>query len=57
MTPDIFAKITGVMQDTFVSGMSPAFLVAGVVAVVAAFVATRTKRGDNADAAGGGVHI
>ncbi|WSM08115.1 MFS transporter [Streptomyces sp. NBC_01716] len=57
VTPDVFAKITGVMQDTFVSGMSLAFLVAGVVAVVAAFVATRTKRGDNADAAGGGVHI
>lgn len=57
MTPDVFDKITGVMQDTFVSGMGLAFLVAGAVAVVAAFVAIKTKRGDNADAAGGGVHI
>ncbi|WP_031069957.1 MFS transporter [Streptomyces sp. NRRL S-118] len=57
MTPDILARITDVIHDTFLSGMHLAFLVAGVVAVVAALVATLTKRGANAEAGGGGVHI
>ncbi|MBT2401149.1 hypothetical protein [Streptomyces sp. ISL-100] len=40
-----------------VSGMHMALTVAGVVAVVAALVATLTKRGENADAGAGGAHI
>ncbi|WP_046502773.1 MFS transporter [Streptomyces odonnellii] len=57
-TPAAIAeKITGVAHDTFMSGMSLACLVAAGVATVAIFVALLTKRGDNADAAGGGVHI
>ncbi|MEC4016180.1 MFS transporter [Streptomyces sp. H27-D2] len=55
--PEIAAKITSVAHDTFVSGMGLAFTVAGCVAVLAAVVALFTKRGDNADAAGGGVHV
>ncbi|GHH33772.1 MFS transporter [Streptomyces candidus] len=57
MTPEGFKAISGVIHDTFVSGMGFAFTVAGGVAVVAALVALFTKRGANADAAGGGVHI
>lgn len=57
MTPDGVKAITGVIHDTFVSGMGFAFTIGGVVAVVAAFVAFFTKRGENADASGGGVHI
>jgi EmrB/QacA subfamily drug resistance transporter len=57
MTPDVLAAITKVIQDTFMSGMGLAFTVAGFVAIVAALVATLTKRGVNADAGGGGVHI
>ncbi|MFB9513860.1 MFS transporter [Streptomyces purpureus] len=57
MTPDLFAKIGGVIHDTFMSGMGLAFTVAGVVAVVAALVATLTKRGENAEAGAGGAHI
>ncbi|MGW7412998.1 MFS transporter [Streptomyces sp. NPDC054863] len=57
MTPDAFKTVSGVIHDTFVSGMGFAFSIAGGVAVVAALVAFFTKRGANADAAGGGVHI
>lgn len=49
--------ITGVAHDTFVSGMSTAFTVAGVVAVLAAVVAGFTKRGENAAAGAGAAHI
>ncbi|MFJ6442009.1 MFS transporter [Streptomyces sp. NPDC091649] len=57
MTPDIVDRIGGVIHDTFMSGMGLAFTVAGVVAVVAAFVATLTKRGENAEAGAGVGHI
>ncbi|MER5882418.1 MFS transporter [Streptomyces sp. NPDC001941] len=57
MTPELFATIGGVIKDTFMSGMGLAFTVAGVVAVVAALVALLTKRGENAEAGGGAVHI
>ncbi|MFJ6717520.1 MFS transporter [Streptomyces sp. NPDC091259] len=49
--------ITTVAHDTFVSGMSTAFCVAGVVAVLAAIVAGLTKRGENADAGAGAAHV
>ncbi|MBI0297743.1 MFS transporter [Streptomyces sp. PRKS01-29] len=55
--PEIAGKITAVAHDTFVSGMGLAFTVAAVVSVVAALVAAFTKRGENADASGGAVHI
>ncbi|MFD5791381.1 MFS transporter [Streptomyces sp. NPDC127037] len=55
--PEIAGRIAGVAHDTFVSGMSTAFMVAGIVAVVAALVATLTKRGENAEAGMGGGHI
>ncbi|MCX5201421.1 MFS transporter [Streptomyces sp. NBC_00237] len=57
MTPEGFKVVSSVIHDTFVSGMGFAFTIAGGVAVVAALVAFLTKRGANADAAGGGVHI
>ncbi|MFD4177110.1 MULTISPECIES: MFS transporter [Streptomyces] len=57
MTPDIVERIGGVIHDTFMSGMGLAFTVAGIVAVVAAFVATLTKRGANAEAGAGVGHI
>ncbi|MFJ6610737.1 MFS transporter [Streptomyces sp. NPDC091289] len=57
MTPDIIDRIGGVIHDTFMSGMGLAFTVAGVVAVIAAFVATLTKRGANAEAGAGVGHI
>ncbi|MEU4065374.1 MFS transporter [Streptomyces wedmorensis] len=57
MTPDLFDKISGVIHDTFLDGMGLAFTVAGGVAVVAALVATLTKRGENAEAGGMGGHI
>ncbi|MFB7515295.1 MFS transporter [Streptomyces sp. NPDC056144] len=57
MTPDLFATITDVIHDTFLDGMGLAFTVAGAVAVVAALVATLTKRGENAEAGMGGGHI
>ncbi|MFD8713454.1 MULTISPECIES: MFS transporter [Streptomyces] len=57
MTPDVIDRIGGVIHDTFMSGMGLAFTVAGVVAVVAAFVATLTKRGANAEAGAGVGHI
>ncbi|WP_435975266.1 MFS transporter [Streptomyces sp. Qhu_M48] len=57
MTPDLLQQITGVIHDTFLDGMGLAFTVAGVVAVVAALVATLTKRGENAEAGMGGGHI
>ncbi len=57
MTPDIVESIGGVIHDTFMSGMGLAFTVAGIVAVVAAFVATLTKRGENAEAGAGVGHI
>ncbi|MFF4171857.1 MFS transporter [Streptomyces sp. NPDC001744] len=57
MTPDLLDRITGVIHDTFLDGMGLAFTVAGVVAVVAALVATLTKRGANAEAGMGGAHI
>ncbi|MFE6284425.1 MFS transporter [Streptomyces sp. NPDC057877] len=57
-TPDqIAAQITGVAHDTFISGMSLASLTAAGVAVVAVAVAFLAKRGENADAGGGAVHI
>ncbi|MBI0385424.1 MFS transporter, partial [Streptomyces albiflaviniger] len=55
--PEVAGKITAVAHDTFVSGMGLAFTVAAVVSVVAALVAAFTKRGENADASGGAVHI
>ncbi|MGW1224669.1 MFS transporter [Streptomyces sp. NPDC001478] len=55
--PEVAGKIVGVAHDTFVSGMSTAFMVAGIVAVVAALVATLTKRGENAEAGAGAGHI
>nr|WP_097972436.1 MFS transporter [Streptomyces sp. gb14] len=57
MTPDIVDRIGGVIHDTFMSGMGLAFTVAGSVAVVAALVATLTKRGENAEAGAGVGHI
>ncbi|MEU9864287.1 MFS transporter [Streptomyces sp. NPDC047971] len=57
MTPDMLDVIGGVIHDTFMDGMGLAFTVAGVVAVVAAGVATLTKRGANAEAGAGGAHI
>ncbi|MEU5216406.1 MFS transporter [Streptomyces sp. NPDC020807] len=57
MTPDLFATVTDVIHDTFLDGMGLAFTVAGAVAVVAALVATLTKRGENAEAGMGGGHI
>lgn len=55
--PEIAVKIADVAHDTFVSGMSSAFMVAGIVAVVAALVAMLTKRGANAEAGMGAGHI
>ncbi|QEU94600.1 MFS transporter [Streptomyces kanamyceticus] len=57
MNPGVLAKITDTIHDTFMSGMGLAFTVAGVVAVIAAFVAVLTKRGANADAGAGVGHI
>ncbi|MET9346820.1 MFS transporter [Streptomyces termitum] len=57
MTEELAAKISGVIHDTFLDGMGLAFTVAGVVAVVAALVATLTKRGANAQPGMGGGHI
>ncbi|MFJ4961030.1 Antiseptic resistance protein [Streptomyces sp. ADI96-02] len=57
MTPDVIDRIGGVIHDTFTSGMGLAFTVAGIVAVVAALVATLTKRGENAEAGAGMGHI
>jgi EmrB/QacA subfamily drug resistance transporter len=57
-TPEqVVQALTDVVHGSFVSGMSLAFTCAGIVAVLAAGVAVFTKRGDNADAAGGGAHI
>ncbi|MDI3405854.1 MFS transporter [Streptomyces cavernicola] len=53
----VIEQIGGVVQDTFLSGMHLAFVTAGVVAAVAALVAVFTKRGANAEAGGGAVHI
>ncbi|MER7764752.1 MFS transporter [Streptomyces sp. NPDC097619] len=54
----VVAAIEKVAHETFVSGMSLAFTVSGVVAVLAAVVACFTRRGANADAAAGaGGHI
>ncbi|EPH42453.1 MFS transporter [Streptomyces aurantiacus] len=53
----VFAKISDVVHDTFMSGMGVAFTVAGVVGVIAAVVATLTKRGANAEAGAGAAHI
>ncbi|NED83728.1 MFS transporter [Streptomyces sp. SID11233] len=55
--PEVTGKIVNVAHDTFVSGMSTAFMVAGIVAVIAALVATLTKRGENAEAGAGAGHI
>ncbi|MFF2652002.1 MFS transporter [Streptomyces sp. NPDC058045] len=57
MTSQVLAKVTSVVHDTFISGMGLAFTVAGVVAVIAALVATLTKRGANAEAGAGAGHI
>ncbi|MFE9630716.1 MFS transporter [Streptomyces sp. NPDC006463] len=57
-TPEPVAQaIAKVAHDTFVSGMSTAFTVAGVVAVLAAVVACFTKRGENAAAGAGAAHV
>ncbi|MFD3697542.1 DHA2 family efflux MFS transporter permease subunit [Streptomyces sp. NPDC058646] len=57
-TPEPVAEvITGVAHDTFVSGMSTGFTVAGAVAVLAAVVACFTKRGENAAAGAGTAHV
>ncbi|MEU8778190.1 MFS transporter [Streptomyces sp. NPDC048606] len=57
-TPEPVARaIAGVAHDTFVSGMSTAFTVAGGVAVLAAVVACFTKRGANAAAGAGAAHL
>ncbi len=55
--PQVAGLITKVAHETFISGMTLSFTVAAVVAAVAALVATQAKRGANADAAGGSVHI
>ncbi|MFJ7203235.1 MFS transporter [Streptomyces sp. NPDC098789] len=56
--PEALARaITSVAHDTFVSGMSTAFVVAGCVAVVAAVVAGFTRRGENAAAGAGAAHV
>ncbi|WP_372340722.1 MFS transporter [Streptomyces sp. AS13] len=57
MTPDVIDGIGSVIHTTFLSGLSLAFTVAGVVAVIAALVATLTKRGENAEAGAGVGHI
>ncbi|MFE1378940.1 MFS transporter [Streptomyces sp. NPDC058740] len=57
MTPEAVRTIGKVIHDTFMDGMGLAFTVAGVVAVVAALVATLTKRGANAEAGAGAAHI
>ncbi len=57
MTPDVLDKITHVVHETFMTGMSLAFTVAGVVAVAAALVAVLTKRGGNVEAGAGAGHI
>ena len=57
MTKVLLGRITGVIHDTFITGMGLAFTVAGIVAVVAAGVAVLTKRGKNADAGAGVGHI
>ncbi|EDX22715.1 MFS transporter [Streptomyces sp. Mg1] len=53
----VVRAITGVAHDTFVSGMSTAFTVAGVVAVLAAIVACFTKRGEHAGPGAGAANI
>ncbi|OON76669.1 MFS transporter [Streptomyces tsukubensis] len=50
-------QITTVAHDTFMSGMGLACTVAGIVAVVAAFVAILTKAGSNTEAGAASVHI
>ncbi|GAA3396039.1 MFS transporter [Streptomyces roseoviridis] len=57
MTPDMLSAIGKVIHETFLQGMGLAFTVAGAVAVVAALVATLTKRGANAEAGAGVGHI
>ncbi|NBM17160.1 MFS transporter [Streptomyces sp. GC420] len=57
MPEELIAKVGGVIHDTFMSGMTLAFTVAGCVAVVAAFVAALAKRGHNAEAGAGAAHI
>ncbi|MBC7274266.1 MAG: MFS transporter [Streptomyces sp.] len=57
-TPEqVAAQITDVAHDTFISGMSLASLTAAGVAVVAVLVAFLAKRGENAEAGSGAVHI
>ncbi|MFD0314757.1 MFS transporter [Streptomyces flavalbus] len=55
--PQVAAQITDVAHDTFISGMSLASLTAAGVAAVAVLVAFLAKRGENAEAGGGAVHI
>ncbi|MGP3947435.1 MFS transporter [Streptomyces sp. 7N604] len=55
--PGVAAKISDVAHDTFVSGMGLSFTVAGIVAVLAALVATLTKRGENTQPGGGAGHV
>ncbi|MEU3251682.1 MFS transporter [Streptomyces sp. NPDC006997] len=53
----VAAQITDVAHDTFISGMSLASLTAAGVAAVAVLVAFLAKRGENAEAGGGAVHV
>jgi EmrB/QacA subfamily drug resistance transporter len=55
--PELAGKITSVAHDTFVSGMGLAFTVAAIVSAIAALVAAFTKRGENAAAGDGAVHV
>jgi EmrB/QacA subfamily drug resistance transporter len=57
MTSQVMAKITSVVHETFISGMHLAFVVSGVVAVVAALVALLTKRGAHAEPGAGAGHV
>ncbi len=53
----VVQAVADVVHGSFVSGMSLAFTCAGIVAALAAGVAVFTKRGVNAEAAGGAAHL
>ncbi|MBW5482378.1 MFS transporter [Streptomyces bambusae] len=57
LPPEVVQTITTVTHETFVDGMSTAFTVAGIVAVLAAVVAGFTKRGAHAAPGAGAGHI
>ncbi len=44
-SPQVAATIVNVTHSTFISGMTAAFLVAAVVAIVGAFIALLTRKG------------